>query len=173
MTGYEQFVSNFGDITVGQVISFGLALLFLCLGYRKYKQYLIKKHDRDEKSKAELQEALTGVRNLPEYRKQSLQIQKELKDDNAEVHKTLDKVLERLDKIESDAKQRDRNEVREKLMCYYRKYADLKNNPSQSWTKMESEAFRELFEEYEAKGGNGEMHRTVRPALDKLTVIDE
>lgn len=173
MTGYDQFIAAFGELTLAQIVTIGLALLFLFLAYRKYKQYLIKKHDQEVAKDAKIDEAITGVRNLPEYRKQSLQIQKELKDDNAELHKTLEKVLERLDKIENDAKQRDRNEVREKLMCYYRKYADLKNNPSQGWTKMESEAFRELFEEYESKGGNGEMHKTVRPAMDRLTIIDE
>lgn len=169
MIGYQQFVEWFGEITVLQVVEILLAITFLVLGYRKFKTYLIKKHEREEQKDKDVQEALTGVRNMPVYREQSLRIQTELKNENAGLRQTLGEVLKRLDKIEESQNQRDRNEVREKLIGYYRHYANPETNPSHSWTKMEAEAFRELFAEYEAKGGNGHMHTVVLPAMDMLT----
>ena len=41
----------------------------------------------------------------------------------------------------------------------------------QAWSQMEANAFWELFEEYEAVGGNGFMHSEVQPAMVKLLVI--
>ena len=37
---------------------------------------------------------------------------------------------------------------------------------------MESEAFWELFREYEDAGGNGYMHTEVLPAMELLTVVE-
>ena len=37
---------------------------------------------------------------------------------------------------------------------------------------MESEAFWELFREYENAGGNGYMHTEVQPAMELLTIVD-
>ena len=37
---------------------------------------------------------------------------------------------------------------------------------------MDSEAFWELFREYEEAGGNGYMHTVVQPEMARLTIID-
>ena len=37
---------------------------------------------------------------------------------------------------------------------------------------MESEAFWELFREYEEAGGNGYMHTEVLPAMQRLNIIE-
>lgn len=57
-------------------------------------------------------------------------------------------------------------------MQNYRYYVNAETNPSHSWTKMESEAFWELFREYEDAGGNGYMHTEVLPAMELLTVVE-
>ena len=53
-------------------------------------------------------------------------------------------------------------------MQNYRYYVRAETNPSHSWTQMESEAFWELFREYEEAGGNGYMHTEVLPAMELL-----
>ena len=57
------------------------------------------------------------------------------------------------------------------LLENYRLYADINRNPMQAWSKMEANAFWDLFEEYEAVGGDGFMHTQVQPAMQKLIVI--
>ena len=42
----------------------------------------------------------------------------------------------------------------------------------QAWTTMESEAFWEVFGEYEEAGGDGHMHTVVQPEMNLLRVID-
>ena len=58
------------------------------------------------------------------------------------------------------------------LLQNYRYYTNECQNPSKSWTKMEAEAFWELFREYEEAGGNGYMHTVVQPEMERLLVIE-
>lgn len=63
------------------------------------------------------------------------------------------------------------NELREKLVAQYRHFTSLEMNPRQEWTILDAETFWELFADYEKYGGNGFMHSTVKPAMEKLKVI--
>jgi hypothetical protein len=58
------------------------------------------------------------------------------------------------------------------LLQNYRYYTSTIQNPSQSWTRMESEAFWELFREYEETGGDGYMHTEVQPAMERLLIVE-
>ena len=58
------------------------------------------------------------------------------------------------------------------LVQNFRYYTNEQQNPSKSWTRMESEAFWELFREYENAGGNGYMHTDVKPAMERLIVVE-
>lgn len=40
------------------------------------------------------------------------------------------------------------------------------------WSELEKEAFWELFEDYEARGGNGFIHSIVEPVMRELKVVD-
>ena len=122
---------------------------------------------------------MTSVRKYPEYRKQSIEIQKELKNEIQKLRTSQEKLAvhlvqldERLSKSEEDSKIRTRNRLEDKLLEHYRHYTNPKTNISLSWTKMESDAFWRLFKDYENAGGDGYMHSTVRPAMMNLTVID-
>ena len=67
---------------------------------------------------------------------------------------------------------RERNKLRDKLLQNYRYYTDKDKNSSQTWTRMESEAFWELFRDYEDMNGDGYMHTVVQPAMNLLKIID-
>lgn len=169
---WQSFIDTFGNITVLDVAIFIAAIVFLVLIYRKVRDYLIKKHDADKLRDEQLQEALTAVRKYPEYRKQSIQIQHELEDENCAVRKDIQALTKRIEKMEEDTKRRERNKIRDRLLQNYRYYTNTETNPTQSWTRMEADAFWELFKEYEENGGDGYMHSEVQPAMNKLTIIE-
>lgn len=172
MTGQKEFLNLFGSITMLQVVELLLAGVFLFLVYKKVKDYLIKKHDREKLHNEQLQEALTAVRKYPEYRQQSLDIQEKLTKSLTDLQDAQRDTVKRLDKIEETSKRRERNKLREKLIQSFKFYTNLESNPSQSWTRMESEAFWELFRDYEDADGNGYIHTEVQPAMMGLKVVD-
>ena len=179
MKGYNEFIELFGGISILNVAEVLLAGVFLYFIYKKVKDYLITKHESNRIKDEQLIEALTSVRKYPEYRKQSIEIQKELKDEIQQLRISQEKLAvhmvqldERLSKSEEDSKIRTRNRLEDKLLEHYRHYTNPNTNPSLSWTRMESDAFWRLFKDYENAGGDGYMHSTVRPAMMNLTVID-
>ena len=172
MTGFDEFMGIFGEITVANVVQILLAGVFLSLAYRKFKKYLTERHDQEQLQAAQLQEALESVRKYPEYRQQSIHIQQELEKKIQEIRTELAEQTKRMVKMEEDAKRRERSKLRDLLLQSYRYYTDKERNPLGAWTSMEAEAFWELFKEYEEAGGNGYIHTVVQPAMTLLKVID-
>jgi chloramphenicol 3-O-phosphotransferase len=62
--------------------------------------------------------------------------------------------------------------LRDRLLQNFRYYTNIETNPSQTWTRMEAEAFWEMFKDYEEAGGNGYMHSNVRPEMERLIVVE-
>lgn len=172
MDGFDAFLDIFGSITLETVILVGLALAFLIMSYVKFKKYLIKKHELHQEETRQLQEALGAVRQYPKYREQSIEIQHKLQSELQEIKQIQANCIARLDQIEEDNKRRERNKLRDLLLQNYRFYTSKEHNPKQEWTKMEAEAFWEMFNDYELAGGNGYMHTTVQPEMSMLAVID-
>lgn len=179
MTGLTQFLENFGHITLAQVVSVALALVFLFLIYKEIKKYVTikvsehEKHKKEEElKKQKLEEAWSATQKYPEYRRQSIHIQEMLEGEIQEIREGLHALLCRLDEIEKQNKKRECSKLRDMLLQNYRYYTNVQQNPSQSWTKMESDAFWELFREYEAAGGDGYMHTEVQPAMERLIVVE-
>ena len=179
MKGYNEFIELFGGISVLSVAEVLLAAVFLYFIYKKVKDYLITKHESNRIKDEQLIEALTSVRKYPEYRKQSIEIQKELKDEIQQLRISQEKLAvhmvqldERLSKSEEDSKIRTRNRLEDKLLEHYRHYTNPNTNPCLSWKRMESDAFWRLFKDYDNAGGVGYRHSAVRPAMMNLTVID-
>lgn len=186
MKGYDEFIKLFGDVTVLQIAELVLAGVFLFFIYKQVKKFFKQRNDEQNKriaaealKDAQLKEALEAVRKYPEYRKQSIDIQQKLEaqiTELKELHKdTTDRLAEntdRLKKMEESTMRRERNKIRDRLLQNHRYYTSPKTNPSRSWTKMEADAFWELFGEYEANGGDGYMHTDVQPDMMSLEVIE-
>jgi len=168
----DAFITVFGDITVLQVIEIVLAVGFCVAIWKKVKKYLIDKHEAEKVRDEKLNTALQEVSKYPQYRAQSIKIQKELESQIQVMHDSLGRCIERLEKMEDSDNRRTRNQLRDRLLQSYRYYTSLEKNPSQSWTRMESEAFWELFHDYEDAGGNGYMHTDVLPAMERLNVVE-
>ena len=171
MTGYDEFMAVFGDITILQVIQITLAGVFLYLFYRKVRDYLVGRYEADKARDEQLKEALEAISKYPEYRKQSIAIQEKLENEIQGLRKAQEENTARLSKMEEDAKRRERNKLRDLLLQSYRHYTSLERNPTQTWTSMEAEAFWELFRDYEDAGGNGYVHTVVQPAMNLLKIV--
>lgn len=61
MTGLEEFLKTFGNITVSNVITVALAAVFLGMTYKKIRDYLIKKYEAEKEKDKELKEALEAL----------------------------------------------------------------------------------------------------------------
>ena len=175
----DQFLEIFGDITVGQLITFLLALFFLYAIYKEIKKFndaKIEEHRRraeEEKiQKEKLESAYAVTQKYPAYHQESIDIRDSLKKEIEEVRNYCSNLMKRFEEIEEQNKKRERSKLRDMLLQNYRYYTNECQNPSQSWTRMESEAFWELFREYEAAGGNGYMHTVVQPEMERLTIIE-
>ena len=122
---------------------------------------------------------LEEVNKYPQYREQSRQIQKEFRDEINELKNTQEvlsatqqEICASLKDMQEKNERRERNKLRDKLIQNYKYYTDLKRNPEQTITKMENDAFWELFGDYEDMGGDGYIHTVVQPAMNMLKVID-
>lgn len=129
------------------------------------------------------------VDQLPTYRQQSLQIQQELRAGQQEVKaelkaeqseivklcKTMNESLTTLttEFKEAQAKtdEREKNDLRQKLIREYNLFTDPRRNPSKAWSEMEYKAFMSQVRDYEALGGNDFIHNTVLPAMSILEIV--
>lgn len=172
MQNLEHFLEVFGAITVKDVTYFILAGVFLFFCYRKISKFLVEKYEADKLKASQLSEALESVRKYPEYRKQSMEVQQKLEAEIAENRRLQEETVKRLQKIEDDSKRRERNKCRDRLLQNFRYFSSKEKNPMLAWTRMESEAFWELFKDYEDMGGNGYVHTEVQPAMNQLEIIE-
>lgn len=179
MKGLDEFLELFGGVTIAQVVTVVLAFVFMFFIYKQVKKYFDEKikaqNERaqaEKKRDADIQEALVAVRKYPEYRQQSIKIQELLEGEIQELRVMIQEDKERLARMEEQDRRRECNKLRDLLLKYYRQYANKEINPKQSWTRMEAEAFWELFRDYEDLGGNGYMHTVVQPEMERLIVVE-
>lgn len=172
MTGISEFLSIFGDFSVASLVTLILAGVFLYMTYKKIREYLIKKYKAEDEKNQQLSEALAAVRKYPEYRQQSIKIQEQLESEIQELRKAQEENTERLVRMEQKSNRQERNKLRDLLIQNYRYYTSEEHNPQHAWTRMESEAFWELFSDYEGVDGNGYVHTEVQPAMNLLTIIE-
>ena len=186
MVGLDQFLSLFGDITVTKIVALVLALFFCWKIYQQVQKFfdnkkkvLIEQHEAKKEQDEKINTLLEEVNKYPQYREQSRQIQKELRneiDGVKEAQATLaekqQEICDSLQKMQENNDRRERNKLRDRLLQSYRYYTNIESNPKQCWTSMESEAFWELFRDYEDAGGDGYIHTVVQPAMNLLKIID-
>ena len=176
--GLEQFMNTFGGLTLGIVVDAIIAVIFISICYKKLKDKIIGSYAERQQQKADIEEALKGVRELPKYRQKSFEIQQELKETDKSILDTCMKIqdgvkenqkilVERLDKLED----RERNALRAKILDMHRMFTSKKMNPMQAWTEMERDAFNDLITDYESLNGNGHVHTVVIPEMNMLRVI--
>lgn len=168
----DSFLKIFGNLTVADVVQILLAFGFMVYAGRKMNTYLINRHDLEEKKNDQLRKALEAIEKYPEYRQQSFKIQEKLENEMQRLRKSQEESVWRLNKMEADTKRRERNKCRDILLQNFRYFTNREKNPLQAWTKMEAEAFWEIFHDYEDMDGNGYVHTEVQPRMNLLEIIE-
>ena len=178
MFGLNEIKDTFGTMTVTLLIEIIVAAIGIFIAYKKLKDKIIGSYRERQQQRDDIDEALEGVRNMPKYRAQSIQIQNELKQNDQSILDTCKKIQqgvndnqrilnERLDRLED----RERNALRAKILDMHRTFTSNKMNPMQAWSEMERDAFNDLITDYESLNGNGHVHTVVIPDMDRLRVI--
>ena len=176
--GLEEITNTFGTWTIAFVVELLVAITGVYIAYKKLKDKIIGSYQERQQQQEDINEALEGVRNLPKYRAQSLEIQEKLKSADEKILETCNSIQngvnenqrilnERLDKLED----RERNALRAKILDMHRLFTSKKKNPMQAWTEMERDAFNDLITDYESLNGNGHVHTVVIPEMNLLRVI--
>ena len=179
MNGLDEFLKVFGDTTVADIVQW---IVIFCFLFKICKQTTgnvdakieerNQKEEQEKEDKRKLEASYNAIQKYPEYRKQSLEMQKKLEAEIQVLKDGQTTLMRRFEEIAEQNRKRDCNKLRDMLLQSYRYYANKDQNPSQSWTQMESEAFWELFRDYEDLGGNGYMHTEVQPAMERLLVVE-
>ena len=122
--------------------------------------------------------AETAINALPGYREQSFKIQAELRAEQSAIVKlctdmkdTIENMDARLVLTQKQANEREKNDLRQKLISEYRLFTSLTKNPMRAWSEMEYKAFMSQVHDYEGLGGNDYIHKTVLPAMNELEII--
>jgi len=152
---------------------------------RKAEAERLYKEETDKR----LKRVEAAVDQLPTYRQQSLQIQQELiqgqqevkaelKAEQSEIVKLCKNMNESLTTLTTEFKEaqaqtneREKNDLRQKLIREYNLFTDLRRNPTKAWSEMEYKAFMSQVKDYEALGGNDFIHNTVLPAMSILEIV--
>ena len=131
-----------------------------------------------EEINARLKRVEAAVDALPGYREQSFKIQAELKAEQSEIVKlckamnnTIESMDARLIQTQKQANEREKNDLRQKLINEYRLFTSPVKNPMKAWSEMEYKAFMSQVKDYESLGGNDYIHKTVLPAVNDLEIV--
>jgi len=99
--------------------------------------------------------------------KQSIRHDEIIKKDIVSLTNTVNGIAETLNIMQEKNNQTKIKELKDSLIRYYHKYKDVGE-----WSKLEKEAFWDLFDDYEKRGGDGFIHSIVEPVMRELRDID-
>ena len=178
----EVFINMFGDLTILHVVEFFFAMYFIIRISMDIIKFINKKHDEEQQKSADLAEALAGVRQMPKYRQDSIEIRGQLEQKITDVHnevtdkfddvtKKFDAVMDRLNAMDEENKKRARNRIREELMQGHRMFTDPIKNPMKAWSSLEHDSWFALYEDYLDCKGNGDMQYRICPEMNSLEII--
>lgn len=99
--------------------------------------------------------------------KQSIRHDEMIRNDLKQVSDTVNEIAVKLNDMEKKNNETKIKELKDTLINYYNKYRVIGE-----WSKLEKDAFWELFEDYESRGGDGFIHSIVEPVMRELKEID-
>jgi predicted membrane protein len=109
----DEFLTVFGDITIGELVVFLLALGFLYAIYKEFKKFNDQKaKERQEKLEAEkaekkkINEAWEVTQKYPAYHQESIAIREGLEKEIQELKDDFKTIMDRLNEIEEQNKKR-------------------------------------------------------------------
>ncbi|MCM1100152.1 MAG: hypothetical protein NC079_00625 [Clostridium sp.] len=90
-----------------------------------------------------------------------------IKKDLAKLSDTVNGIVATLAEMQRKDNETELKKLKDSLVRYYNKYKD-----AVQWSKLEKDAFWDLFDDYESRGGDGYIHSIVEPAMRGLKEMD-
>jgi len=173
----EQII-NLGEINVWDWFITGCALLFAIVAIYKIViefSVIIKKPIGVAKQrKADHELTLQNSKAIQELAKkheedtnQSIRHDEMIREDLKKLTETVNNIAMRFEEMQRKNNETKLKELKDTLINYYNKYRVIGE-----WTTLEKDAFWDLFDDYENRGGNGYIHSIVEPAMRELKEID-
>lgn len=118
-----------------------------------------------------LLQTIQGLKSLQDNHeesvRQSIRHDEMIKNDIAALTETVNGIVVTLSEMQEKENETKRKELKDFLIRYYNKYKAIGE-----WSKLESDAFWDLFADYEKRGGDGFIHTIVEPAMRELKETD-
>lgn len=99
--------------------------------------------------------------------KESIRHDKMIKEDISNLTDTVNGIVNTLADMQKKANDTKLKELKDSLVRYYNKYKDIGE-----WSKLEKDAFWDLFDDYEARGGDGYVHSVIEPVMRELREVE-
>ena len=113
-------------------------------------------------------EDLTELHNKHEEdTKQSIKHDEMMRKDLLKLTNTVNGIAKNLECMQKKENETKLKELKDSLIRYYNKYKNVGE-----WSKLEKDAFWDLFDDYEKRGGDGYIHSIVEPVMRELREID-
>lgn len=159
-------MSDIKELVNINVVSVSLSLFFIAFGVKQVIEIILY-----FKNKFKIKTVIGENKELEQNRLKSIEDRTEILERHdkwqyEEITKISQGVSEISTKLSDLRKEIDETEMaklKDSIVTYYKKYKELGE-----WSKLESEAFWDLFERYEAHGGNGYVHSVIEPVMREL-----
>lgn len=99
--------------------------------------------------------------------RQSIRHDEMIKADISSLTDKINEIADTLSVMQKKDNETKLKELKGSLIRYYHKYKDIGE-----WSKLEKDAFWDLFDDYEKRGGDGYIHTIVEPAMRELRETD-
>ena len=155
------FIIMSGIIAVYEIVCRFLSILGKPIG-------VMKQRKADHELLLKTVEDLTELHNKHEEdTKQSIKHDEMMRKDLLKLTNTVNGIAKNLECMQKKENETKLKELKDSLIRYYNKYKNVGE-----WSKLEKDAFWDLFDDYEKRGGDGYIHSIVEPVMRELREID-
>ena len=169
----ELFKQDFPSIIIGIfIIMSGIIAVYeiVCRFFSIFGKPIgvMKQRKADHELLLKTVEDLTELHNKHEEdTKQSIKHDEMMRKDLLKLTNTVNVIAKNLETMQKKENETKLKELKDSLIRYYNKYKNVGE-----WSKLEKDAFWDLFDDYEKRGGDGYIHSIVEPVMRELREID-
>ena len=127
MAYLDEFLAVFGDFTVSDIVTYGMAIYFIVKAYKNAKKSnddrvaeQQQKMEEEKERNRKIEESYTVTQKYSEYHDESIQIRDSLEKEIQELRDDFKTIIVRLDKMEECDKKRECSKLRDMLLQNYR-----------------------------------------------------
>ena len=169
----ELFKQDFPSIIIGIfIIMSGIIAVYeiICRFFSIFGKPIgvMKQRKADHELLLKTVKDLTELHNKHEEdTKQSIKHDEMMRKDLLKLTNTVNVIAKNLETMQKKENETKLKELKDSLISYYSKYRNVGE-----WSKLEKDAFWDLFDDYEKRGGDGYIHSIVEPVMRELREID-